>query len=217
MLKLLKSDEDANSEDRSSLSAGSADELRPLLGAVLRGDAVATRTFLASLLPAMLRAVRRVLGSDHPDVEDVTQEAAVGVLRALPGFRQDCTITHFACRIAVLTSLAARRRSKLDPSIIHAAEPDFVEHAASEMPGPAHALASSRRRAILYDLLDRLPEAQAEALVLHCVLGYSIDEISRMTTVPTNTARSRVRLAKDALRRRVTGDPQLNELLRDES
>jgi RNA polymerase sigma-70 factor (ECF subfamily) len=164
----------------------------------------------------MLRVVRRVLGSHHPDVEDVTQEAAVGLLRALGTFRRDCTVLHFACRIAVLASLAARRRHRFELSLYDSSEADVFNHTAADMPGPAENLASSRRRVILRELVDSLPNAQAEALVLHCVLGHSIDEIGRMTGVPTDTARSRVRLAKDALRFRVTNDPLLRELLRDE-
>ena len=127
----------------------------------------------------MLKVVRRVLGNKHPDVEDVLQEAAVGLLRALPGFRQGCTVVHFACRIAVLTSLAARRRKRVEASL-HGAEQDAVDQAAVYGLGPAQALASSRRRALLRELLDSLSYVQAEALVLHCVLGHTIDEIARM-------------------------------------
>jgi RNA polymerase sigma factor (sigma-70 family) len=192
---------------------GPSDELLPLTRAVLAGDAVATGTFLASVLPAMLKVVRRVLGNQHPDVEDVLQEAAVGLLRALPTFRHGCTVLHFACRIAVLTSLAARRRSRFEVSLYGTPEPDAVDWAAAQGPGPTQALASSRRRELLRELLDSLSYVQAEALVLHCVLGHTIDEIARMTEVPANTARSRVRLAKEALRTRVLGDPLFGELL----
>ncbi|MBN1606223.1 MAG: sigma-70 family RNA polymerase sigma factor [Polyangiaceae bacterium] len=189
-------------------SAGPSDELLPLTRAVLSGNPVATGTFLANVLPAMLKVVRRVLGNQHPDVEDVLQEAAVGLLRALPSFRQGCTVLHFACRIAVLTSLAARRRKRFEASLYGA-----VDQEAAHSVGPAQALASSRRRALLRELLDSLSYVQAEALVLHCVLGHSINEIARMTEVPANTARSRVRLAKEALRTRVLGDPLFGELL----
>jgi RNA polymerase sigma factor (sigma-70 family) len=217
MLRVVKSDAALDSEDRSGSSAGRSDELLPLMRTALGGDAVAMRTFLTTVLPAMLSVVRRVLGNKHPDVEDVTQEAAVGLLRALASFRQDCTVSHFACRVAVLTSLAARRRRRYEASLSGVTELDIVEHTASDLPGPAQAAASSRRRAILRDLLDSLSDVQGEALVLHCVLGYSIDEVAEMMAVPSNTARSRVRLAKDALRNRVVSDRLLDELLREES
>ena len=179
MLRLLVAGATNDAKDLPNRSVGPSDELLPLTRAVLAGDAIATGTFLANVLPAMLKVVRRVLGNKHPDVEDVLQEAAVGLLRALPGFRQGCTVVHFACRIAVLTSLAARRRKRVEASL-HGAEQDAVDQAAVYGLGPAQALASSRRRALLRELLDSLSYVQAEALVLHCVLGHTIDEIARM-------------------------------------
>ena len=212
MLRLLKASAADDTEGRPSRSAGPSDELLPLARAVLAGNPVATGTFLTNVLPAMLKVVRRVLGNKHPDVEDVLQDAAMGLLRALPNFRQGCTVLHFACRIAVLTSLAARRRRRFEASL-YGAEQDAVDQGVANGLGPGQALASSRRRALLRELLDSLSYVQAEALVLHCMLGHTIDEIARMTEVPANTARSRVRLAKKALRTRVVGDPLLDELL----
>jgi hypothetical protein len=73
------------------------------------GQMAAQRTLLAALGPALLRVIRAVLGSKHPDVEDVLQEAMVGIHSALAGFRGESTITHFACRIALKTALKVRR------------------------------------------------------------------------------------------------------------
>src|SRR5271165_2748674 len=89
---------------------GVVDPLAALATAAMRGEAQAVQTLLLSVTPAMLRAVRGVLAVDHPEVEDVLQEATMGLLGALPSFRRQCTVLHFACRIGVLTALAARRR-----------------------------------------------------------------------------------------------------------
>jgi DNA-directed RNA polymerase specialized sigma24 family protein len=58
-------------------------------------------------------------------------------------------------------------------------------------------------------LLDDLPEEQAEALALRFMLGWSLIEISEASGAPVNTVRSRLRLAKEALRRRVEADAAL--------
>ena len=70
-----------------------------------------------------------------------------------------------------------------------------------------------RRRALLRALLDELPEAQAETLVLRIMLGFSMAETAEATSVPLNTVRSRLRLAKEALRSRIEQDPCLAEML----
>src|SRR5438552_2341245 len=89
-----------------------ADDLAPLLRHARSGDAVAMRTLLNTVGPALLRVIRRVLGGNYPDVSDVLQEAFLGFVQALPEFRGHCTVRHFACRIGVFTALVARRRDR---------------------------------------------------------------------------------------------------------
>jgi RNA polymerase sigma-70 factor (ECF subfamily) len=74
-------------------------------------------------------------------------------------------------------------------------------------------LAASRRRAAFRNLLDDLPEEQAEALALRFMVGWSLAELAEATGAPLNTVRSRLRLGKEALRRRIEGDPALAEEL----
>jgi RNA polymerase sigma-70 factor (ECF subfamily) len=59
------------------------------------------------------------------------------------------------------------------------------------------------------ELLDELPEEQAEALAMRFMLGSSLEEVAQASGVPVNTVRSRVRLAKDAILKRLAGEPEL--------
>jgi DNA-directed RNA polymerase specialized sigma24 family protein len=45
------------------------------------------------------------------------------------------------------------------------------------------------------------------------VMGFSLGEVADATGTPLNTVRSRIRLAKEALRRRIEGDASLRGLL----
>jgi RNA polymerase sigma-70 factor (ECF subfamily) len=65
----------------------------------------------------------------------------------------------------------------------------------------------------LYALHTRFPADQAEAIALLIVLGWSLAEGARVPDVPVNTVRSRVRLAKKALRAAIEADPLLAEEL----
>jgi RNA polymerase sigma-70 factor (ECF subfamily) len=185
----------------------------PLLGlarGAKAGDRAATRTLVVSLMPVLLRATRGVLGVGHPDVEDTAQEAALGLIRALTEYREDCTVGHYAARIAALTALAHRRKLKARGEGLHR---ELDLEAPSTCDSPADALLAARRRAILRQLCDELPSAQTEALILHCVLGMSVEEIAVSAACPTNTIKSRLRLAKEALRVRIDADPAACELL----
>jgi RNA polymerase sigma-70 factor (ECF subfamily) len=171
----------------------------------------AVKTLLSALGPSMLQMVRRVMGPTHPDLDDVLQEAFVGLLDALPSFRGDSTTRHFACRIATLSALKSRRRQPADRA--HAG-PLVDEECWAEADPHDWALASCRRQ-ILRQLLEELPSPQAEAMVLHCVAGMTVEEIAVASECPPETVRSRLRLAKAVLRERASADPAMGELLED--
>ena len=61
--------------------------------------------------------------------------------------------------------------------------------------------------------MTELPKPQAEALAMRAVTGLSIEKIAETSGCPANTVRSRLRLAKETLRRRVADDPRMRECL----
>lgn len=188
------------------------DPLYALVAKAIGRNADAERTLLMAVGPAMLGVARRVLGAHHPELDDVCQEASVSLLSALPGFRAECSVLHFACRIALLTALATRRRR--DKAFCSC--PEITEES-DESPdcamSPAELVDSARRRSALRELLDELPLAQAEVLALHVVLGYTVEETSAMIGAPVNTARSRLRRGLVTLRERLESNQKLRELV----
>jgi RNA polymerase sigma factor (sigma-70 family) len=190
------------------------DELLPLACAAAEaGDAKAIQTLVTVLGPQLLRIVRRVIGSRHPDVEDVAQECAMQLVRALPRFRRESSVKHFASRVALQTAMNARRR-------LHAVKRDDRDHqrldadmtSAGEAT-PESALASRMGLALLFQLCEELPRVQSEVLALHYLLGHTVGEIAAICDVPNETVRSRLRLAKQALLGRALTNPNLRELL----
>ena len=158
--------------------------------------------------------VRGVLGADHSDVEDVMQQATVAVHFAMPSFRGECSVHHFASRIAAQTALNARRRAGYRTRHTPSMPPEALAEFAGPAESPAESLAASRRRATLRQLLCELPDVQAEVLALHTMLGYSVEETAAAVGVPVNTVRSRLRTALAALRVRVEGDGALLDVIK---
>lgn len=213
MLRLVRLPRASAPPDAARESGDPVDPLAAVGAAALRGDRAAQRTLLATLAPSVLRAVRGVLGPQHPDVEDVLQEAMAALHSALPGFRGECQTVHFACRVAVQTAMNARRRASYRTRYTPAVAPlDLVDLARDER-CPAEERAARVRREVLRRLLDELPAAQSEVLVLHTVLGYSVEESARVVQAPVNTVRSRLRAALASLRARVSADRVLLEIL----
>ena len=198
-------------------SAKADDALSGLTRAAAGGDPDAIRAFLTAAAPLVLHVVRKVLGRGHPDVEDVLQEALLGVLDALARFRGESSVAHFVRRVGLLTALNARRRHQIRQAL--APEVVWDESTATlgvEAEAP-ETVDARRRRELLASLLDELPAPQAEALGLHCVLGHTIDETALVCGVPANTVRSRLLSAKAALKKRLAGDSELDDLLRGAS
>ncbi len=182
-----------------------------LTRAASKGDARATALLLKQLAPRMVRTVHTLLGSSHPDVDDVVQQSLIALIQALAAFRGECSPAHYASRIAVRTAVAARRRSRTRQGRVEdGVDTDTI---ASLHEGPSERASSERRRRVIRELLDELPEEQGEALALRIALGWSLGEVAEATGTPLNTVRSRLRLAKEALRRRIDADPALAEEL----
>ena len=189
------------------------DDLSAMVEAARGGSEAAIRTLVSAVGPAVLKTLRRLLGTRHPEIEDAAQESVFAFLSALSGFRGECSTLHFACRIAVLTALKRRRMEAARPAL----QPGDSEGEAANLRSPdgtpLGAVIASRRRTVLRELLRELPEAQAEALALHLVLGHSLEEVAATVGAPANTIRSRIRLGKEALRARIAADGRLAELL----
>jgi len=190
--------------------AGGVTEADPLadVAAARAGDAAATRRILKAVAPTVLAVARAVLGSNDRDLEDVVQESLVGVVNGLATFRGDASIAHYARSIALRRALDHRRsRARRGISV----ELDEDDHYAPSS-SPAGNVVAARRRAAFRGLLSSLAPEQAEALARRVLLGYAVDEIASEMGAPIETIRSRLRLAKAALRERITNDPELLEL-----
>ena len=199
------------SPERTVPTSAAAEPLADVSAAAATGNAEAIETLLVSVGPSMLRAARGVLGAKHPDLEDVLQEAALGLLDDLPSFEARCKVEHCAARIAVLKALDARRRSVRSERRSLELSPSLPAGDQS----PSDLVVEAQRRRLIDDLCDTLPASQSEALVLHCALGFTVEEVAEVSQVPRNTVRSRLRLAKEALRAKITKNPVLRQALEE--
>jgi RNA polymerase sigma factor (sigma-70 family) len=211
MLALVESDQPLTTDGPVAGRQGRAERLAM---EAQRGDPAALRELLSLLGPYLLGVARAILGAGTPDLEDVAQESLLGLVRALPAFRAEASIRHYAGRIAARIAIAARRRAREDQHRLEAMQRASIAPGALLASHDADALAA-RRRHLLRSLLDELPEAQAETLALRVVMGYSMEEVAATTGAPLNTVRSRLRLAKESLRKRIEQDAGAREILEE--
>ena len=136
-------------------------------------------------------------------------------VRSLARFRGDSSVSRYAHQEALRGALHARRRfevrDRVSTSNIESPEPIETINRS-----PLETAVSRERRRVVRSLFERLPEPTAEALAMHFVLGYTVEEIASIAEVSPNTVWSRLKLGKKALRRALENDRALNEFLQRE-
>jgi RNA polymerase sigma-70 factor (ECF subfamily) len=157
-------------------------------------DGQALNRALRRELPAVRHAVRRVLGNDS-ELDDITQQALVEARRALRGFRGESALRTWLTRIAIRVAWThVRLRSKVSPLTVAHHQRAAPQH---EPIGPESycELARLERRLIA------LPAAQRRVFVMHEIQGHTVREISRVLQIPPGTVSSRLRKARERVRR----------------
>jgi RNA polymerase sigma-70 factor (ECF subfamily) len=162
-------------------------------------DPACVRQFLEAIAPSVRKVCRAVLGSGHADLEDIIQECLIEILRALPKYRFEGTIVHYTNRIALRSAIAARKRGRHRDQ----RERALADQESANILGMQDTLPDLW---FLRGIIDELSTVQAEVVVMRMVLGYSVEEIAAATQVSVNTSKSRLRVAKEYLRRRLDGE-----------
>ena len=190
-------------------AGGGGPPLSKLAARAAGGEAEAVRALLRAVAPSMLRACRGVLGSSSGEAEEALQESLTALLSALPAFRGESPIRHYATTIAVRVAMKLRRKGER----ARRREDAVADGLAVVRSEPDARLHEQRCAECLRDLLEELPAEQAEALVMRVVLDHTPAEIAAATGAPVNTVRSRVRLAKSRLLDLIESDHRARELL----
>ena len=171
-----------------------------LLRAAVRADARAEQALVGRLVP-VLRAVARTIVGSGSDADDAVQISLMRVLERASTYRGEAPLEGWARTIAVRACLrlveSQRRHRPADIAIDDdgvAADASADDALVDALPGPIAAY------------LERLPEAQRQALVLRHALGYGVAEVAELLGVPIDTAKSRLMFGLRALRKAIRRD-----------
>jgi len=189
--------------DRARPSTSVDDEGRSPLTALARdalgNDPDKVRRFLDGIAPTVRRTCRGVMGCTHPDLEDAIQESLIDIVRALPQYRFEADVSHYAAKIALRVAISERKKDRARWEGLRL----FHQARESRPPSldPAGIVADVECSWLTRLILRKLKKSQTEAVLLRFFLGCSVEEIASTTGVPINTAKTRLRTGKDKLRR----------------
>lgn len=164
--------------------------LQSLIRDTRAGDRQAREALARWLLTRVLPWAGR-LGGAGVDRDEVAQDVLLVALRRLGGLRNEENLEVWVFGITRRVLAAHRRRSWVR-RWLGAAPPDRPDPA----PGPETSLASRELARKVQGVLDLLPVAQREVLVLCEAEGRSHTEAARMLGVPEGTVKSRLRLGR---------------------
>jgi RNA polymerase sigma-70 factor (ECF subfamily) len=171
----------------------------------LGGDRDAGEQLLLELLPRVRNVVRALVGRDS-DVDDIAQQVMVEVIRSLGSFRGECALAGWVDRITVRVALAHARSTRARVLVeTPTVDGELEAHAdLVVLPSAGGERYVQKRHAVT--MLDQLPLAQKTAVVLHYVLGFTINEIAAHERTSAETVRSRLRVGMGKLRDWSKGD-----------
>ena len=145
---------------------------------------------------AGLARVAALYARSRAEEEDLRQEIAFAVWRALPGFRAGCSERTFAFRIAhnLGQKLVLGRRPHVPI--------DEAELPPAAIADPERTTAARQRYGRLLEALQRLPAETGQVLALS-LEGLSQAEIGEVVGATANTVAVRLHRAREELRRQL--------------
>lgn len=177
-----------------------------LLAAHIAGDAHAFARLYDRHDRAAFAFIRRTLGPPHADAaEDLHQETWAAIARNAAAF--DPARAAFG---AWLFTIARRkvfdhfRRSKV--AVLTSPRDDIADAVPDPAPTALEQVETRERAEQVVAAVEALPLAQRETFVMVAQAGLSLKEVADATGVAMETAKSRLRYARTALRRALAGE-----------
>jgi RNA polymerase sigma-70 factor (ECF subfamily) len=172
-------------------------------GALLRAARGGDRSALSALLE---QHQQRVFGfgmkmcGDVEDARDVAQETLLTMVRSLPSFRGEATISTWLYTVARSFCIKKRRRTKGAPAHHEPLDQATQEESAAPAPSPEQTLLSREARDAVAAALDQLEPEAREVVVLRDIEGLTAPEVAQVTGLSVPAVKSRLHRARRVLR-----------------
>ncbi len=159
----------------------------------IQGDEAAMRALWSRHAPHIDMVVRRLVGPDRDEAQDIAQEVWIQIFRALPSYRGDSQFATWAHRIAVNRTLNALRRTHRLAKVEVEMDADTV--AVTPDTDRSFMMASIEEAAA------RLSPGARTVFLLHDVEGYTHEEIAAELGITAGGSKSQLFKARAKLRK----------------
>lgn len=159
----------------------------------IQGDEAAMRALWSRHAPHIDMVVRRLVGPDRDEAQDIAQEVWIQIFRALPSYRGDSKFATWAHRIAVNRTLNALRRTHRLAKI----EVDMDADAVAVTPDTDRSFVM----ASIEEAAAQLSPGARTVFLLHDVEGYTHEEIAAELGITAGGSKSQLFKARVKLRK----------------
>ena len=151
-------------------------------------------TALLAMHGASLSRLAASYAKEPAERDDLFQDIAIAIWRALPSFRGECSERTFLFRIAHNRGMSYLARRRLP--VTNLDEDSMLQDTA---PNPEQALAREQQGQRLMDAVQRLPMGYRQVVTL-ALEGLSYDQIAEVLGISESNVGARLTRARDMLR-----------------
>ena len=150
-----------------------------------------------------VRACAWKMVGDPNEVDDLTQETLLRLIRSLPGFRARSSFATWVYQIAHNTCVDAYRRRSRMPAVateLDGEEGELVHQLAADGTDPESLLEDAIAECYVEQALRELPEDYARIATLRLLDGWSNEEIAAALGLSVDAAKGKLKRARARLR-----------------
>jgi RNA polymerase sigma factor (sigma-70 family) len=168
------------------------------------GDELAFKSLVANYQDLVYNTALGVV-QNSADAEDVTQEVFIQVFRSIDQFKGDARLSTWIYRITTtkaLDHIRSRKRKKRFAFITSLFGPnDELVHEPIDFQHPGVTLDRKEQAALLFRMIDQLPDNQKVAFTLHKTEELSYQEIADVMKLSVSAVESLLFRARQNLRK----------------
>ncbi|MBL7967821.1 MAG: sigma-70 family RNA polymerase sigma factor [Prolixibacteraceae bacterium] len=177
---------------------------KQLIKKILERDDLAFGIFVEKYKKLVYTAIFRLV-RDATDAEDIFQDVFLEVYRSIHYLRNESDLAGWLFKIAYNKSISFLRKKNPARANSTSYEDQKIEsqktYSIVDHQTPSQKLEDQEAEIVLYTAIDRLPEMQKKALLLHKFENYSHKEIGEMMELSISSVESLIYRAKIALRK----------------
>jgi len=179
---------------------------REIITQLRNGDEEAFRKLVSLFQEKVFNTALNFLRNQE-DAEDIAQEVFIQVYHSIHQFKENSTLATWLYRITISKCLDHTRNKKRKKRFAFItglfSEKNSLIHDTADLNHPGIQLDRKEDAAMLFKMLDSLPETQKTAFLLNKIDGMSYAEIGELMNISAAAVDSLLQRAKQKLRKKI--------------